>query len=144
MAEWVPSGQTVNQQYYIEVLTKLHERARRKRPGLWRNGFILRQDNAPSHNALSVEEFLAGNNIAVLAHPPYLPDLACCDFFLFPKIKSVLKGTHFVSVEEVKAKMTALLKSLTENDPHHCFEQWQHLMQLCLNSEEDYFEGDHK
>jgi hypothetical protein len=31
MAEWVPSGQTVNQQYYVEVLTKLHERVRSKR-----------------------------------------------------------------------------------------------------------------
>jgi len=55
MAEWVPSGQTVNQQYYIEVLTKLRERVRRKRPELWRNGWILHQDNAPAHNALSVK-----------------------------------------------------------------------------------------
>ena len=38
MAEWVPSGQTVNQQYYIEVLTKLRERVTRKRQELWRNG----------------------------------------------------------------------------------------------------------
>ena len=30
MAEWVPSGQTVNQHYYIEVLTKLRECVRRK------------------------------------------------------------------------------------------------------------------
>ena len=96
MTEWVPSGQTVNQHYFIEVLTKLHERLRRKRPGLWRNGCVLHQDNA--------------------------------------KIKSVLKGTHFVSVEEVKAKPMELLNSLTENDLNHCFEQWQHRMQLCSNS----------
>jgi len=38
MAEWVPSGQTESQQFYVEVLTKLHERVRRKRPELWRNG----------------------------------------------------------------------------------------------------------
>jgi len=55
MAEWVPSGQTVNQHYYIEILTKLRERVRRKRPELWTNGWILHQDNAPAHNALSVE-----------------------------------------------------------------------------------------
>jgi hypothetical protein len=42
MAEWVPSGQTVNQQYYIEVLTKLCEHVRRKRPEVW---WILHQDN---------------------------------------------------------------------------------------------------
>jgi len=34
MAEWVPSGQMVNQQYYISVLTKLRELVRRKRPEL--------------------------------------------------------------------------------------------------------------
>jgi hypothetical protein len=30
MAEWVPSGQMVNQQYYIEVLMKLREHVGRK------------------------------------------------------------------------------------------------------------------
>ena len=34
MAERVPSGQTVNQQYYIEVLTKLRERVRRETTGI--------------------------------------------------------------------------------------------------------------
>jgi len=76
MAEWVPSGQTVNQQYYIEVLTKLRERVRRKRPELWRNGWILCQDNVPAHNALSVKQFLTNKNITVLDYPPYSPDLA--------------------------------------------------------------------
>jgi len=87
MAEWVPSGQTVNQQYYIEVLTKLREGVRRKRPELWRNGRILRQDNVPAQNALSVKQFLANKNITVLKHPPNSPDLAPYDFCLFPKIK---------------------------------------------------------
>jgi hypothetical protein len=40
---------------------------------------------------LSVKQFLASKNITVLAHPPYSPDLALCDVFLFPKIKSMLK-----------------------------------------------------
>jgi len=98
MAEWVPSGQTVNQQYCIEVLTKLRERVRRKRPELWRNGWFLHQDNAPAHNTLCVKQFLANKNITAIEHPPYSPDLSPCDFYLFQKIKSVRKGTHFVSV----------------------------------------------
>ena len=98
MAEWVPSGQMANQQYYTEVLTKLRESVRRKRLELRRNGWILHQDNAPAHNALSVKQFLANKNTTVLEHPPYSPDLAPCNFYLFPKIKSVLKGIHFVSV----------------------------------------------
>jgi len=142
MAEWVPSGQTVNKQYYIEVLTKLFERVRRKRPELWRNGWILYQDNAPAHNSLFVKQFLANKNITVLEYPPYSPDLALCDIYLFPKIKSVLKGTLCVSVENVKAKTAEILSSLTEHELRNCFEHWQHSMQLCINSEGNYFEGD--
>ena len=98
----------------------------------------------PSHKALSVKQFLASKNTAVLAHPPYLSGHAPCDFFLFPKIKSMLKGTHFESAEEVEANKTKNLNSLRENNLHHCFEQWQLCMQLCLNSEGDYYEGDQK
>jgi histone-lysine N-methyltransferase SETMAR len=142
MAEWVPSGQTVNQYYYIEVLKKLRERVRKKRPDLWRDGWILHQDNAPAHNALSVKQFLAEKNITVLEHPAYSPDLAPCDFYLFPKIKSVLKGTHFLSIDEVKSKTAQVFRGLTVNDLQNCFERWQHRLQLCVNSEGNYFEGD--
>jgi hypothetical protein len=76
-----------------------------------------------------MKQFLANKNITVLQHPPYSPDHAPCDFYLFPKIKSVLKGTHFVSVEHVKTKMTEILNSLMEHDLHNCFEHWQHRMQ---------------
>jgi len=122
MAEWVPSGQTVNQQYYIEVLTKLCKHVRRKQLELWRKGWILHQDNMPAHNTLSVKQFLANRNITLLEHPPYSPDLAPCDFCLFPEIKSVLKGTNFMSVENVKAKMAEILNILTEYDLRNCFE----------------------
>jgi len=92
------------------------------------------QDNLPAHNALSVKQFLANKKITVLEHPPHSPDLAACDFYLFPKIKSVLKGTQFVSVEHVKAKTTEILNSLTEHDLQNCFEHWQHrVQQLCVN-----------
>jgi len=103
---------------------------------------VLQQDNAPARNALSVKQFLANKNIVVLKHSPYSPDLAPCDFSLFPKIKSVLKGTHFMSVENVKAKTAEILNSLTEHDLRNCFEHWQHRMQLCVNSEANCFEGD--
>ncbi|KAL4091658.1 hypothetical protein QTP88_026315 [Uroleucon formosanum] len=99
--EWVPSGQTVNQYYYKEVLIKLRERVRKKRPDLWKNGWVLHQDNAPAHSAFSIQRFLTEKKISVLQHPPYSPDLAPCDFFLFPKIKSFLKGTHFQTVDDL-------------------------------------------
>jgi hypothetical protein len=50
MAVWEPSGQTVNHHYYIDILTKLHEKMRRKEPVFWRKRWIFHQDNTPLHN----------------------------------------------------------------------------------------------
>jgi hypothetical protein len=55
--------------------------------------FAPRQHSSPQR--FVYEAVLANHNITVLEHPPYSPDLATCNFYLFPKIKSVLKGTHF-------------------------------------------------
>ena len=84
--DWVSEGQTVNQVCYKEVLTDLHEWVRRRRPEMWKNGWwVLHQDDAPAHNALSVKTFLTKHKITLLEHPPYSPDLAPCDFFLISK-----------------------------------------------------------
>jgi hypothetical protein len=72
-----------------------------------------------------MKQFLADKRIPVLDHPPYSPDLAPCDFYLFPKVKSALRGTHFQCVEEVKAKTAELLNRVTADDLQHCFEQWK-------------------
>jgi hypothetical protein len=56
--EFVPTGQTVNQVYYFEVLKRLGEKVRRKRPELFAsNSWILHHDNASAHTALFVREF---------------------------------------------------------------------------------------
>jgi len=141
MAECVRKGQTVNQQYYIEVVTKLRDCVRRKQQELCRNGWILNQDNAKEHNALSIKQCLKNKNIILLEYVPYSPELAPYFFYLFPNYKSVLIRTNFMSVENLKAKMSVILNSLTEHDPPNYFEFLQHGMQLCVNSEGNYIEG---
>jgi hypothetical protein len=60
---------------------------------------------------------------------PHSPDLAPCDFYLFPKLKSALKETHFQSVDEVKSKLADLLNRVSADDLQHCFEQLKIHMQ---------------
>jgi len=91
--DFIPTGQRTNQVYSLEVLERLREKVRRKRPERFaNNSWILHHDNAPAHTALSVREFLANKQITVLEHPAYSPDLAPSDFFLFPKINEISKG----------------------------------------------------
>ena len=55
--------------------------------------------------------FLANRKVAVLHYPPYLPDLASADYFLFPKLKFSLKGRHFQTVEEINCAVTRELNN---------------------------------
>jgi hypothetical protein len=84
---------------------------------------------------LIVREFLVRNSITVMDHPPYLPDLAPCYFFLFPKCKLVLRGQHLGDVAMITAELTTLLKGLKEDDFQGCFNQWKQRWDKCVASE---------
>jgi hypothetical protein len=84
---------------------------------------MLHHDNAPAHIALSVRKFLASKQITVLAHPPYSPDLAPNDVFLFQKVKEIFKGSHFDDIDDIRSNTTAALKSTPRNQFQNCFEE---------------------
>ena len=134
--EWVPEGRTVNQVYYQEILITCRERVRRRRRvkcGKTAHGFFTRTTRQ--------HIFFLAKKIPVLEHPPYSADLAPCDFFLIPKIKSGLKRTRFESVDAVKNKPTQVIYDLSEKDLQHCFQQWMIRMKRCRDQEGDCFQG---
>jgi len=91
--------------FCCEVLRRLRENVRRKRPEMWKNGdWLLHHDNAPAYTSLVLREFLTKNNMTIVPHPAYSPDLAPCDFYVFPKMILRLKGRRFVSIEEILAE----------------------------------------
>jgi len=96
----VPPGQTVNQNFYWEVLERLRKRVARVRPGI-ASTWMLHHDNAPCHTAVSINEFLPEKNIPVVPQPPYSPDLSPCDFFLFLRLKNHLEGRHFGTLDNI-------------------------------------------
>ena len=72
-----------------------------------------------------------------VAHPPYSPDLAPCDFWLFPK----LRGCHYETIEERKEAVMKVIDRLTQEDFHGAFQKllaWY----KCIAAGGDYFEGD--
>jgi len=111
------SGQTVNKEFYKTVLQRLRDAVRRHRPEKWRSGnWILHHDNVPAHRAVTTNEFLAKHNIPSLPQPSYSPDLAPCDFFLFPQLKKTMKGRWFDYVEDIQANATRQLRTITKSD----------------------------
>ena len=79
-----------------------------------RREWLLYHDNAQAYNAWGIREFLAKNNIVLPEQTPYSPDLAPCDFFVFPKLKEVIKGTRFQDSEAIKTSVTRELRAIPE------------------------------
>jgi hypothetical protein len=60
--------------------------------------------------------------MVIVPHPPYSPDLAPCDFVLFPKLKMKLKEQRFETVYDIQRELQSVLDSIKENDFHGAFE----------------------
>jgi hypothetical protein len=56
-----------------------------------------------THTSVLTQQIRAKNTMAVIAHPPYSPDLAPYDFFLFIKVKLKMKGCRLNTIEEIQA-----------------------------------------
>jgi len=77
------------------------------------------------HSLECVVVFDKKNNMTVNPHPPYSPDLAPCDFFLFPRMKGQTKGKHFDDVSEVKKKTLEVLNNISTEEFQKCLQQWE-------------------
>jgi histone-lysine N-methyltransferase SETMAR len=140
--EFVPPVQTVNGKFYCEVLKWLRVGIWRKRPDKWKkNNWLLHHDNAPAHTSLIVQQFLTSKNITVIPHPPHSPDLAPCDFFLFPKMKLRLKGRRFDTTEEIHTESKVVINTLIFENFQECMKSWETCQDHCINAQGDYFEG---
>ncbi|EGI60875.1 Mariner Mos1 transposase [Acromyrmex echinatior] len=100
----------------------------------------LHHDNAPSHMAFIVANYLAQSNTPVVPQPPYSPDLAPCDFFLFPRLKRELKGKHWESVENIQKHVTTFLRDIPVEEFQRAFQAWQTRLRKCIDSGGGYFE----
>ena len=121
--EFLPEGQIVNKEYYLGVMRRLREAIRQKRPDLRaNNSWILHHDNAPSHNANVIREHLAKNERNTIQQPPNLPDLTPCDFILFGRLKKPLRGTRYMTRDEVVETSNMALMAIPQTDYKKCFE----------------------
>ncbi|UYV74678.1 hypothetical protein LAZ67_12000508 [Cordylochernes scorpioides] len=131
--EFVPQGQTVNSAFYLEVLRRLKRRIARVRTDI-KDTVKLHHDNATSHTAFIIANFLARSNTTVIPHPPYSPDLAPCKFFLFPRLKREMKGKHWEAVENIQHHVTTFLRSIPIEEFQGAFQSCQTRLRKCIDA----------
>ena len=76
--------------------------------------------------------------IKTVPQPPYSPDFAPCDFWLFPK----LRGCRYETIEEMKEAVTKVIDNLTQEDFHGAFQKLLERYNKFIAAGEDYLEGD--
>ena len=109
-----------------------------KRPALFKlSQWHFHQDNTPVHNSILVTDYLTKMGIKTVPQPPYSPNLAPCDFCLFPKLRGCCYGT----IEEVKEAVTKVIDTLTREDLYGAFQKLLERYK-CIAAGGDYFEGD--
>ena len=121
---WVPTGQSVNKEYYVEVLREFRKRLALFKSGQWH----FHQDNAPVHNYILVTDYLTKMSIKTVPNCSYSPDLALSDFCLFPK----LRGCRYETIEEMKEAVMKVIDMLTQEDFHGVFQKLLEQYNKCI------------
>ena len=76
-------------------------------------------------------------DIKTVPHPPYSPDLAPRDFWLFPK----LTGCRYETIKEMEEAVTKVIDTLTQDDFDGAFQKLLKWCNKCIAAGEDYWEG---
>jgi histone-lysine N-methyltransferase SETMAR len=103
---------------------------------------LLLHDNAPAHCAIRVRQLLAQRAVSVVDHPPHSPYLTPAYCFLFPRLKSVMKGARFPDVAAIQGRVTAVLRLNAKRAFADSFQQLHERCQKCVVMNGDYCEGE--
>ncbi len=141
---WILRG-TVKAETYVYILRQLRLAIRNRRRQMWlrraTQPYLLHDDNASPHSATDTVEFQQRTGIEKIPHAPYSPDMAPCDFFLFPLLKKSLRGKTFNTVLELTEEVDNVIGSIPASDWRKAFNDWIARCHKCVMFNGRYFEG---
>ncbi|KAI6653033.1 Transposase [Oopsacas minuta] len=128
------SGKAVTATFFTEqVLPNLIKNIEKYRPKTVSRGMKILIDNTSSHTAKLTKNSLDIEGLELLPHPPYSPDLAPCDFWLFPKLKIYLQVKDFNTLQALGTGLYQYFKSIPEEEYRNVFYNWvERLKTLCI------------
>lgn len=139
LIHYLSSGTSINAVYYRdECLERLVKNLCEKRPSAKTRGIKLHHDNARPHVSNIVLDYLRQAKVNIMAHPPYSPDLAPSDFWLFQRLKRSLDS--YSDARSLAKAITKELNSIDIDEYRKTFKKWLERMKLCVEHEGNYFE----
>jgi histone-lysine N-methyltransferase SETMAR len=108
-------GKTINGASYSSLLDLSVNRTARKMSTNGPQKILFHHDNAPTYFSGVVAAKLMELGFQLVPHPPYSPDLAPLDYYLFPNMKKRLAGRRFYSNKEVIVEMNSYFAQLCQS-----------------------------
>ena len=140
LIDYMPHKTTITSQYYADLLGRLRESIKSKRRGMLTKGVLLLHDNAPVHKGRVAQAAIRNCGFEQITHPPYSPDLAPSDYFLFRHLKRHIRGQHYSSDEALTDAVEQFLDNQPETFFHEgvnsLFSKWR----KCVDVRGDYIE----
>ncbi|KAI6655674.1 Transposase [Oopsacas minuta] len=110
----VASAVTINTEYYVQVLKKLREAIKSKMRDKLSSHVLLQHDNAPAHTSRRTLDEIQHLAFELLPYPPYSPDLAPSNYWLFSEMKRPLRGKRFSDFEHLRSAVNSWIQGTPE------------------------------
>ena len=134
-------GMSMNSEAFIDKIlipiTESHEFAVAKKQ---KKTITLHMDNSRVHRSTMVNNFMMDNKLKNAPHPPYSPDLAPSDFYLFGYLKHKMIGLEFSSVDELKQYIIHEFSLIPKEKLIEVFQEWERRLRSCISNHGDYIE----
>ena len=135
----LPQGHSLNAQYFQEnTLAELVQNKQVQEAKKQKQKYVIHFDNASVHMAKSTIQFFKENNLEILAHPAYSPDLAPSDFYLFGYLKEKAKGKKFCDENEIIEFIREEFYTIPKQQLESVFKEWERRLKQCINSGGEY------
>jgi len=138
LIDYLEKGTTITGAYYSSLLNRLKTELQEKRPRLAHKKVLFHHDNAPAHTSAIVVAKLMEIGFQLVSHPPYSPDLAPSDYYLFPNLKKWLAGKRFYSNEEVIAETSGYFSDLDKSYYSERINKLEQRWTKCISLKGDY------
>ena len=137
----VEKGKNISGKYYKDIVLEKPKKYQKRRPVTGFKHIHHLHGNGPAYASEIVTVFLKKEKVTVLPHLPYSLDLAPCDFFMFPKLKSFLAGWKYKLSQALGSAIHQYLITVSKSAYRDTFKKCLHRPKLCISSHEEFFDG---
>ena len=137
----IPKDAIITNAYYTDpVLNQLVQKIEQQRPKTRGSRIFFDHDNALAHTAKLTQTFLQEAKLYLLPHDPYFPGLAPCDFWLFPRVNTLIVGKPIARVQDLAKAVHSTLSTIPKEEHRGAFQKCLKKMQRCIDAHGVYLE----